>query len=458
MPAWEPESLQQSYLISSEPGANGYHLTRIHSPDFGLRSPDYCQWGPYQWMDDDHLLVYPLLGQEEGMGVSDWSYPLVVALDQRQIWVPELNRRQPIRDCNQEPGWSAAQNRLYSPSNDKILAYHPDGSLEQTIQEAGPVVISPSGQHLLTAESWIDLGSGRSQAHHLQQTAVFALAWSSDEKRLFGCCYQYFDSGNGQTSQFELGSLLPAGRGVPPGFTGVQSAWVVSDTYATIEWDMQSGDEGGQVPLIVVDTQAYIDLRDMAGLSPNTPCQLTSISPDRLKVWLVCDSSSGRLVDLTSFETHTFPAGSILAGWSADSQAGLVEAGSNQHVFSATSGDWIDPIISGGRAAAWNPAGHRLAFISDEGKQLSVWDLEMPMTSPASLPGSFTNLVWAPDGSRLVLQKSDGSLWLLPDLAEGNVEQLTPPMQQVGILRWSPTGKSLAFISAKDLYVLPLTP
>jgi hypothetical protein len=457
-PNWEPADLQRSYQIGIETGANGYQLTRISSPVFALRSPDYCQAGSYQWMDDTHLLVYPLVGQEEGMGTTDWSYPMVVDLNQQRLWFPDLNSRRPIRNCNEEPAWSAAMNHMYSPTNEKILVYLPDGSQDRAIQESGPLLISPSGKHLLTADSWIDLESGRSIAHSLQLTTVFALGWSSDETRLFGCCYQYFDSATGKTSQFELGSLLPAGRGVSPGFTGIQSAWVVSDTYSTIEWDMQSSDSRGQVPLIVADTQAYIDLRDVAGMAPNTPCQLTSISPDRLKVWLVCDSGSGRLVDLTTFKFRSFPSNSILAGWSMDSQAGLVHVADNWRVFSAQDGEWISPPIPAGRAAAWSPAGHRFAAISNAGTQLTIWSFDTQTPSPTSLPGSFTNLAWAPDGSRLALQNSDGSLWLSQDPDHATVEQLTPNMLQVGTLRWSPSGAALAFTSASDIYVVHLTP
>jgi hypothetical protein len=457
-PGWEPEVLRQSYQINTVAVADGYRLTRLSSAVLGLRSADYCQTGPYQWMDDTHLLIFPLVGQEEGMGITDWSYPLVADLDQQRVWAPDINSRRPIRNCNEEPAWSDATNRLYSPTDGKILVYLPDGSPDQTIHESGPVLISPSGKHLLTATSWIDLESGRSAVHSLQLSTVFALAWSSDETRVFGCCYQYFDSATGKTSQFELGSLLPAGRGVSPGFSGVQSSWVVSDTYATIEWDMQSSDSRGQVPLIVADTQAYIDLRDVSGMDPNTPCQLTSISPDRLKVWLGCDGGSGRLVDLTTFTFRFFSSDSILVSWSMDSQAGMVNTANNWRVFASLDGEWITPLIPAGRAAAWSPEGHQLAAISNDGTQLTIWNLETQTPGLLSLPGIFTDLAWAPDSSRLALQNSDGSVWLLPDLNHAAFEQLTPSLPQVGILQWSPSGEALAFTSTSEVYVVRLTP
>jgi hypothetical protein len=129
--------------LNAEVGANGYRLTRISSPALGLRSPDYCQTGSYQWLDDARLLFYLLTGQEEGIGTADWSYPLVADLDQQHIWAPDLTSQRPIGNCNEEPAWSSAMNRLYSPTDGKILVYLLSGSRLALQNSDGSVWLLP---------------------------------------------------------------------------------------------------------------------------------------------------------------------------------------------------------------------------------------------------------------------------------------------------------------------------
>ena len=81
-PSMLPDQLQASIVVRSATGSSGHSLQRVTGWSSGMRSSVYV---PFQWLDDSHLLLYPLTGQEEGMGIEEQTLPVVVNLIEDRI-------------------------------------------------------------------------------------------------------------------------------------------------------------------------------------------------------------------------------------------------------------------------------------------------------------------------------------------------------------------------------------
>ena len=75
------DRLEGAFVIKEQPGTNGHSLLQITGWDYGFRPSGYCEHGPYRWLDENHLLMFPNVGQEESMGTIEWTRPVVIDLD-----------------------------------------------------------------------------------------------------------------------------------------------------------------------------------------------------------------------------------------------------------------------------------------------------------------------------------------------------------------------------------------
>ncbi len=329
LPTLAPEGLadrlEGAFAVQELPATNGHPLLKITGWDYGFRSSHYCEDGPYRWLDETHLLLFPKVGEEEGMGIYQWTWPVVANLDGRS-WLPPIDGR--INHCGSVE-WSQALRSLISSQDGNLLISNLDGELIKRIAVEGGsrFMISPSGGRILVANTWIDLSNGKEVEFNLDASIAgpFYPAWTQDEKRVFNCCYAYLDASSGEARQFELGGLAQAGRGLSPGFNGIESRWVLSDTHSMTLWDFYMGDQWGIVPLFVPEAQAYVDVRDLVGIPTDKPCWLSSISPDGNLIWIQCgeQEQDGYLIDLRSYEKNWF-TGKQIFGWSADNQFALI--------------------------------------------------------------------------------------------------------------------------------------
>jgi len=464
-PAALPDLLGAAFAVQQESGMDGHPLRRVTGWEYGLRSSDYGR--PYRWLDSTHLLLFPLVGEQESemFGAVELTLPVVINLDSGATWLPV-----PDRDSYLWPVWSDALQVLIVAKEGKILLLNADGDVVQTYTDRNPrdasftsLYLSPSGRRLLVGFIWHDLETGQIVDFSGQHKWTMGNpGWSSDETRLFDCCFGYADAQTGQYGYFELGELRPVGRSGPFGedFSSLRGHCVLNDTRALVEWDFFEGDEYGVVPLIDPLSETYEDIRILAGMGTDAACRTLKIAPDGGSILVHCQTES-YLVDLHSFFAHSMTGDLSFASWSADSQFGLLvrdldrETQRGEYLLLPAHGDVPEPVAETPVIApAWSPQGARLAFLTDEARTLAVLDVAEHVVTKVTLPQPSVRPIWDPDGHSLAVQASDGSLWWVPDPAVDQAEQLTPPLPPVRDVSWSPTGDRLAFVNATDVYVV----
>ncbi len=465
VPTLDPEVLADrlgdAFVVNELPGTNGHSLLQITGWDYGFRSSGYCEHGPYRWLDETHLLLFPKVGEEEGMGTVEWARPVVINLD-GDAWLPPIDERS---DRCRSVEWSPALQALISSQDGNLLVSKVDGDLLKSIAGKGDsgFMLSPGGERVLAQDTWIDLINDNEVyfGWDAGKGAVFIPAWTQDEERVFNCCYAYGDATSGEAGQFNLGGLVQVGRGLYPGFSGIESRWVLSDTHSMTLWDFYiDGDQIGIVPLFVPEARAYVDVRNLVGIPADQYCQLTSVSPDGNLIWMNCGSQDDYLIDLRSYDKNWF-TGEQLSAWSADSQFALIakftnsqERLGNFELFSTTNrqrqalGEM--PI----HEPVWSPQGQRLAYLSENGQKLALEDIENNTSQSVSLPGVFQQILWNPSANNLALVAQDGSLWLVDAYDITEPEQISSPLPGAHDVRWSPDGSGLSLVRGNDLYIL----
>jgi hypothetical protein len=281
-PAVLPDLLGAAFTVQQESGVDGHTLRRVTGWEYGLRSSDYYGRPPYRWLDSTHLLLFPLVGEQEDemFGAVELTLPVVVNLNSGAAWLPALDR-----DSYPKPIWSDALQVLIVAQEGEILLLNADGHAVQRYPDSTPpdigfvtLHLSPSGRRLLAGFVWRDLETGQMVDFSGQHKWTMGNpGWSSDETRLFDCCFGYADANLGGYGYFWLDELRQVGRG---GGGPLRSRWVLSDTRVLVEWDFFEGDEYGVIPLIDPLSQTYEDVRVLAGMSTDAACRTLKVAPD----------------------------------------------------------------------------------------------------------------------------------------------------------------------------------
>ena len=454
-PSMLPDMLSKAFSVHTLEGVNGHKLRRITGWRFGFRR--YCR-GSYRWMDAQHLLLSPLTGQEAGgMGEwRDWTRPLVIDLRTGKVWLPPPDAS--TYYCEQQE-WSQALGILITSDQGETLTYTPDGSLLKRYP-GSMSYLSPSGTKIMAGDTWIDLRTGEMVdfGWDLAQWP-YRPAWSSDETRLFQCCYNYGDAGVGTGYSFNLpDKLQPAGRGIP-GLLSVGTSWVLDDAFVLIDWDFNA-DKEVNVPLIDPISRTYQDLHDLAGIPEDVFCDgFPEVAPGGEYVWLQCGrpgDSIGYIIHLATFQAEPFSDFYIMS-WSKDSGYALINSYNDDIMrILALSTKVLEPLpaYTPGKPYAWHPAEGIFAYFSEGGHTLVVLDAKTWLAQELPLPAAFNSIIWGPTGSDIALVAEDGSLWQAQYPGLEAVEQLSPPLPGVHGVGWSPDGKSLALVSGADIYVV----
>jgi hypothetical protein len=303
-------------VIQTLDGLNGYPLRKVTGWEYGFRPSGYC-FGPYQWMDQNHLLLFPLAGQEESMGTNQLSLPIVIDLEAGNVWIPSQDNLLSLSSCDR-PLWSQALNILIAVQGRETIIFSPDGNVRNRYPGVNPS-LSPSGTKLMAGGVWIDLRSGK-QVDFSSQGIEGLATWSSAENQLYSCCYAYGDARTGKADRFELGGLTYVGRDYGSGFTGIKDAWVMNDTYIVTFWDFQNDNEHDIFPLIEPAAQTYKRLQDLTDIPDDTDCRLGSVAPDKNKIWVNCYQPNNYLVNLETFAADPYPGNLSLISWSSNSE------------------------------------------------------------------------------------------------------------------------------------------
>jgi hypothetical protein len=455
-PSLLPDLLRKAFSMQTLEDVNGHKLRRITGWRYGFRR--YCRDG-YRWMDAHHLLLSPLAGQEafDMGGWREWTRPLVIDLRTGKVWLPPPDI--PTADCERQE-WSQALGMLITSDKGETLTFTPDGSLLKRFP-GSMSYLSPSYTKIMAGDTWIDLRTGEMVDFEWELAQwPYRAAWSSDETRLFQCCYNYGDARAGTGYSFNLpDKLQPAGRDLPSLFFRIGASWVLDDSFVLIDWDFNA-DKVVHVPLIDPVSRTYQDLHDLAGIPDEVYCGgFPEVAPGGEYVWLEC----GRPGDLISYLIHlaTFQAepysGLYLMSWSKDGgYAMLGSYNDDLRRVLALSTKVLEPLpgYSPGKPYAWHPVGGIFAYFSEGGHTLVVLDAQTWTAQELSLPAAFNSIIWSPTGSDIALVAEDGSLWRTQYPGLEAVEQLSPPLPGVRGVGWSPDGKSLAFVSGADIYVV----
>ena len=452
----------------------GHRLQRIGEWPLGFRSAGYCRDGSYRWLDSAHLLLFPYIRQGgQDPFFTEITQPAVVGLSDTPNWLIGS----PQESC-ELPLWSDSLQRLVEATSGEVRLCNMAG--EKTAAYAGqaPLHLSPSGRRFLAGAEWIDLDSGSVVAlPEWPPPSPHVPAWSADERRIFACCFFYADVSSGQQWA----------RGVFPGFTLTgRGSGAGEDTWSVSYWlpgETRVMVQPNAVFFINPDTQrlvvpvfdpvAQTDTDLAAGLSLETSLCRTQLAPDGAHLWLACYEDIGSrtlprdpayLIALPALQARPMSGRLEFQGWSFDSRF----LAYNQLVESsvATGSAWVLPTDGEprqvadrpARAAAWHPTQPDVALRFDDAHAIRFFDARRGLSRDLSMQQTITDVVWQPTGPGAAIVTEDGELWWLADAFDGAATPtpLTPALPDIHTVRWSPDGRSLAFVSQTSLYVVAI--
>jgi hypothetical protein len=480
------DQLQKSISIQTLSGVNGHNIQRITGSDYGFRQgPCY----PYQWLDSNHLLLYPRTGNRineyhDGARREDLgSEPVILNLTNGTFWLRPFSSVAPTiipdQDCNsvywsQDLGFIINQQNYgttFGPSKDAVFIYTFDG--QEVTQYWGKILgVSPSGAKVFVDEDTvIDLRQNKiiDLAWHMNYDVGDSptLYWSSDENRLYKCCFYYADLNTGQSFDFQWNNLHGA-DGSPltfPMHPHNYGQWVRNDSYFLIEWDYWTVSYNDPIPMFSPSEKKYYDLAEMAGIPSALATNSTyTVSPDGMYVWISGFSNADGvihnfLVNLNNFETTSYDMAGGDFEWSPDGKFGCLSFSSDNISFQinllSVSSKKLETLDLAS-CHSWRPNDHLLAYLTEEGQVLTILNPKDMSVKGWKLPSTFDGLIWSPDGDHIALIAKDGSFWRVDYPNMENFEQLTQPMSFTDVrdIIWSPDGTSIAFIKGTDIYII----
>ncbi len=459
-------------------GVNGRALSQLLVGEYGLRSQSYCEHGPYRWLDDTHLLLFPVTGYTnwfENPTMGQVTQPIVAGLDGAAPWVTDIS---PTDVCDL-PVWSPALQRVIEASDGQVHLRDLQGDVTDTYNGQMPLFLAPSGRRLLAGLTWIDLDSGENiPLGNYGQVKFPQPAWTADEKHFFECCFGYGDILTGKyRSRESYPGFWIGGVGVGPGYSGSGSRWVMDDTHVMFELENMSFLRETNQPVIpVIDPvqQTYVDVVEQLGLPDTLVSCGPFISPDSSAFWLSCSEwkndeyvqhfDPSYLVILPSFETITVTGKIEFRGWSADSrflaytELSDVETYTGTTWLMDTNGNRQQIADEAAQLADWHGVEPLVVLRFAEKRQVQFIQAETGASRVVVLDAPVTGVVWQPEDSGVALWDENGRIWWLPDPLNpaAEPEPLTPPLPGIHSVRWSPDGRQLAFVSETNLYIVSL--
>ena len=472
-----PDLLRKSISIQTLNSANGYNIQRITDWDYGFQQSP-CN--SYQWLDSNHLLLRPRTGEGmrpfmDGSKRGDLgSEPVVINLTTGNIWMrPPYSISNYEWDCD-AIYWSRElgiiinrENRGNSyASHESVSTYTFDGKL--IAQYWGKILgVSPKGTKILVDDDTIiDLSSGKitDLAWYINYDLelLSKLYWTSDETRVYRCCFYYADLSTGKSYNLEWSDLQGV-DGKSISFTlrspHIGGQWVRNDTYFFPTWSYMSDAGDPRLIFSPIEKKYYLlELLNTSGISPET--MTYTFSPDGMYVWITGfgfanGSYYNFLVNLANLETTPYELPGNDLFWSSDSKfAWLTIYDSSDIYILSVDKKALTPFPSQSTSDLfWHPTDPLLVFLTEKNQVLTILNAKDMSVKDWELPSTFYSLIWSPDGSHIALVATDGSLWQIDYPGMENLEQLTQPMP-AGNIQWSPDGNSIAFVSGPDIYIV----
>jgi hypothetical protein len=483
-----PGLLLSAFSIGTPDPVNGHALRRITGWRNGYNSgKEENGFQGYQWMDSNHLLLFPVVGETQQPNWSTtFARAVVINLNTGKVWLPPDDQPDPgyrtLRILT--PRWSPQLGVLVASQNTGqgaaakpgVATFTPEGGFVARYEGALNSV-SPGGTKILVADdTWIDLGSGKTVDFGWGSGATeekWSPVWSPDENRIYRCCYFY---GNAKTSErYTISDDKTIFNRGP--WEGGQSlhhthgTWL-TDNYILAQFDGFYTYKDGFIPIFDIAARTFRDLGKLANVPDefnDLPYVQPSISPKGDYLWLApglqpAIDPKGYLVDLKTFKSQLYPSGSL--EWSANGEYALV---GSQVLTLATKE--LRPAPAYPESAKgifvdddWDPAAGVLASLSVDKtlrhQTLCLLDLNALAYKVIALPPEFSGdeyrpaIFWSPKGDRIALLAGDNSLWQIDYPSLQNLEQITPPLPAAKDVLWSPDGAYLSLVSGADIYVV----
>lgn len=488
LPTLDPVSvaglLRNHISINSLSGVNGHALRQITGWDYGFRKTYECN--SYRWLDSNHLILYPRTGEEQtpyGGGSSVRadlsSQHAVINLDNGNLWLrPPGSIPAEEQSCDsfywsQELGIIINQQEYgvnSGPVKEAVVTYTFDG-IEMTRYWGKLNGVSPSGTKILVDDDTvIDLRETKvtdlSWYMNYDLTGSSKLYWSSDETRLYRCCYYFADLKTGKSYNIEWSEL----KG-PDGIAGsfylqyphVHGQWVRNDTYFFPKWDYFS--YGGDPVVIFSPIEKKYYFVSVPGDPFINPETLTyTISPDGKHVWIKGYSDEDGayhnfLINVDTFETASYDTPADNFVWSPNSKHGWTDGyeSENAYMLSAASKKLLPFPVNpqyDDENIAWHPKDSVLAYEPANDQSLALLNADDMTVRDWKFPVPVRSFYWSPSGDRMAFLSTDGSVWQADYPEFQNFEQLTESMPDVRDVFWSPDEDAIAFISGADVYIV----
>jgi hypothetical protein len=494
-PTLVPGLLSNAFSVQSMEGVNGNKIRQITGWEYGLGGGVFYggMWyglcPGYEWLDTNHILLYPEAGQQvksygDGATMVTSVVPqlVVMNLEHGTVWVLE---KATSETCNRVY-WSQELKILITDEldgeNSIVSTYTYDG--HRLSSYPGSVWdVSPSGTKILISEdTLIDLRTNKTiklnwSLEDYYEPHLSDLYWTyPDETRVYRCCYFYADLTTGTSHRFPRSDFQDTnGNHLDSiGLWFHQGEWVRDNKYFLVHWLAVDDGPVRYQPLFDPATKLFYDLWELAGISSDLTWMYNKVSPDRNYVWIVGFEKS-YLVNLTSFESQHFPYDDPYTytegDWSADSKfvwfETQVSSGSESAEFQILSiadgklsripiipladpNHWWHPT----EASVVYPAADRDVLIFLDASAMTYRELPFSLQND---PYTHGHVAWSPKGEKLALVAEDGSVWQVDYTTLENLEQLTSSLPDVSDLSWSPDGNSISFISGSDIYVVETT-
>ncbi len=483
-----PGLLQSALKIETLSNFNRHGLQRISGWSYGFRM--------VEWLDTNHLLMYPFAGVTNFAGSQGATvYPTVTKLNSKSFWVPHID---PESDYGRLlPPWSSQLGVLIIPESiNSVSVYSPDGKLKKSYP--GKLLgVSPSGTKILiNGNRWIDLANGKVIDFAWDQTypetsfydysrLYFKPIWSADETRVYACCYLYGDAKTGISYSMPYSKISIDGKKVDNYFLleHFYGNWVLNGAYMLPNWGGALDGSPNFISLFDPAAKTYRNLSAILGLpysieNGSPPyCGRPSAKNDGRYVWVDCRDGA-HLIDLATLTSQTYTSlendhqwsydSSIVDdNWSADGNYALLNWDDAERILSTTSKELNT--LPEGFNRVWHPTESKLAYLSNKGLTLSILDAQtLSIQKEITLPTWFQEIVWSPDGLHIALLASNSSLWCLDYPSLDNLRELTSPTPEWTHLRyasnenesliknviWSPDSTALAFIGSTDVYIV----
>jgi hypothetical protein len=482
-PTLVPELLSKALSIQTIEGANGYKLKQMTGWNYGFGTDIWYNYCPgYVWLDSNHILLYPGAGQEYGpegiWGVLNVvPQPVVINLETGSIWLPPVDVSSG-RTCN-HVYWSRDLGILINSGTYKeepaVFTHTFDG--KKLANYRGKFTqVSPSKEKVLIDNNiLIDLrtNSRTTLAWSLdeyEEQVLSGVFWTSDETRLYRCCYFYADLSKGISHRFKRSDFtFTDGTHLKEGGLWFQNGyWVRDDSYFLVWWQAVDDGDIKYLPLFDPATKVFYDVREMAGIPEEFTSLYYPVSPDGNYVWMEGWNES-YIVNLTTFEsehyTYSSPSSYTDVDWSSDSKFAwfkIYDSGARSTEFKILSTPELklQPIYIYPQAETeplWHPTDNVFAFISEDAKTFELFDAETLVVHGIVLSSSIQSFLWSPAGERIALVAEDGSILQLDYPSLEHIEQLTTPLPNVHSIEWSPDGNYISFISGSDIYIVETT-